>query len=121
MKILLDQGVPRTCAVFLRQAGVDAVHGSEVGLSTARDDFILEEAGRQGRVVVTLDADFHSYLALSGALRPSVIRIRLEGLRGEEMSRLLQNVIHQCHTELQAGALISVQENRIRIRRLPIA
>jgi hypothetical protein len=49
------------------------------------DDSILLQLGRDSqRNVVTLDADFHTLLALSGATSPSVIRIRIEGLRGDQ-------------------------------------
>ena len=58
--------------------------------------------------------------ALTQALKPSVIRIRMEGLRAEEFSRLVQTVLRQCEAELQAGAMISVNGFQIRIRRLPV-
>jgi predicted nuclease of predicted toxin-antitoxin system len=69
---------------------------------------------------VTLDADFHALLALSAVREPSVIRLRIEGLRAEEFCRLLQRVLQQCSEDLASGALISVTESQIRIRRLPI-
>jgi predicted nuclease of predicted toxin-antitoxin system len=47
------------------------------------DADILAYGRQELRVVVTLDADFHTLLALSGARSPSVVRIRIEGLRGE--------------------------------------
>jgi predicted nuclease of predicted toxin-antitoxin system len=68
-----------------------------------------------------LDADFHAHLALSQASQPSVIRFRIEGLRAEGFTKLLQRVISQCSRDLEAGTLISVQEHQIRIRRLPIS
>ena len=34
MKLLLDQDVPRRTAALLREAGVDAIHASEAGLSS---------------------------------------------------------------------------------------
>jgi hypothetical protein len=50
-----------------------------------------------------------------------VIRIRVEGLRGESFSALLENVLRQCAGDLKAGALISVNDFQIRIRRLPVS
>ncbi len=69
---------------------------------------------------MTLDADFHTLLALAEATEPSVIRIRIEGLKGEAMANLLKNILSLCSMELEKGAAITVQENRIRIRKLPL-
>ena len=121
MKLLLDQGTPRSAATILRRAGFDAIHTGETGLAEAEDSEIIRRAADEDRVVVTLDADFHTHLALTQALKPSVIRIRIEGLRAEEFSALLQNVLTQCADDLKAGAMVSVNEFQIRVRRLPIS
>lgn len=120
MKLLLDQGLPRSAAPLLREAGFDAVHTAEIGLATATDTAILLAAHQQDRVIVTLDADFHALLARSGASAPSVIRIRIERLRGEEVLQLVQSVLTVCSGELETGAVVTVQPSRIRLRRLPL-
>ena len=121
MKLFLDQGTPRSTAALLRQAGFETVHTAEIGMAEADDEEILARALAENRIVVTLDADFHSLLALSQASKPSVIRIRIEGLRAEDLGKLLQDAIKQCEADLETGVMISVQENRIRVRRLPIS
>jgi predicted nuclease of predicted toxin-antitoxin system len=121
MRFLLDQGTPRSTVFLLREAGFDAVHVGEIGMAAAEDDLILRRAATENRVVVTLDADFHALLALSNVGKPSVIRIRVEGLKAPDLNLLLQRVIAHCHAELETGALVSVEETRIRLRRLPIS
>ena len=81
---------------------------------------VLAAALKESRTVVTLDADFHAILALSGAAGPSVVRLRIEGLRGEALSGLVATVLSRCADDLAAGALVSVTEDQIRVRRLPI-
>lgn len=120
MKLLLDQGLPRSAARLLREAGIDTVHVGEIGFSTAEDAEILQKGKDEGRIVVTLDADFHSLLALSGAKSPSVIRIRIEGLYGEKASDLIQTVLKQCHEDLQQGVVVTVQQKSVRIHQLPL-
>ncbi len=83
MKLILDQGLPRSTARLLRETGIDTVHVSEIGHSTSEDAVVLQLGREEDRIVVTLDADFHALLALSGVTSPSVIRIRIEGLRAE--------------------------------------
>ncbi len=120
MKILLDQGVPRSAAELLRDAGVDAVHTGEIRMARAADEAILTRAREESRLVVTLDADFHALLATSGASRPSVIRLRLEGLRAERTRDVVLRVLQSCRADLEAGAVASVEPDRVRIRRLPL-
>jgi predicted nuclease of predicted toxin-antitoxin system len=74
----------------------------------------------QGRIVVTLDADFHALLALSRATSPSVIRIRIEGLHGQKAANLIQAVLKDCSEDLEKGAIVTVQPGRIRVRGLPL-
>ncbi len=100
--------------------GIDAVHVSEIGYSTSEDAVILERGREEDRTVVTLDADFHALLALSDATSPSVIRIRIEGLKGETTANLIRTVLMQCEEELKQGAVVTVEPRRIRIRRLPL-
>jgi predicted nuclease of predicted toxin-antitoxin system len=120
MKVLLDQGVPRTTAELLRLEGIDAIHTAEIGLARAEDPEIMDHARKDGRLIVTLDADFHAELALSGARAPSVIRIRIEGLRAEAMTELLKQVLVDIKDDLTAGAVASVEEFRVRVRNLPL-
>jgi predicted nuclease of predicted toxin-antitoxin system len=120
MKLLLDQGLPRSAAGILRDAGLDAVHTGECGLSTALDAKVLTAGRTQGRVIVTLDADFHATLALSGDIGPSVIRVRIEGLGARQLADLLRKVVRRCRADLGKGALVSVTPDQIRVRRLPI-
>jgi predicted nuclease of predicted toxin-antitoxin system len=120
MKILLDQGLLRSSAAILRTSGVDAVHTGQCGLATASDRHILDFARTQGCIIVTLDADFHMLMALSNASQPSVIRIRIEGLGSKAIADILQVVVNQCAGDLQRGALVSVEKERVRLRQLPI-
>lgn len=120
MKLLLDQGLPLSAAALLRSAGFDTVHVGEINLSEAEDTEIIQRAREEGRVVATLDADFHTLLALNEATFPSVIRIRIERLRAQALADLLQMVIAACQSELEQGAAVTVEPSRIRIRRLPL-
>lgn len=120
MKLLLDQGVPHTAARLLRESGLDAMHVGEIGMQRATDREIIEFARIEDRICITLDADFHAFLALSGAVAPSVIRIRQEGLNGIATFRLVQAILSSAAEALEQGALITATGRTLRIRRLPV-
>jgi predicted nuclease of predicted toxin-antitoxin system len=120
MKLLLDQGLPRSTVQHLAGMGIAAEHVGDLGMATAADANILDVARERQAVVVTLDADFHALLATSHATGPSVVRIRIEGLKGEQLAALLAQVLAVAGAEIEAGAVVSVTARRIRVRLLPI-
>ena len=119
-RLLLDQGLPRSAASLLTQAGWDVIHVSEIGMSRADDVDIVRRARAQARICVTLDADFHSLLATSGEHSPSVIRIRKEGLDATALAALLQGIWAGIEDALNGGAMVTVTERSVRVRPLPV-
>jgi len=118
--LLLDQGLPRSTVRLLVEAGIEATHTGDAGLAEADDAAVLERARERNEIVVTLDADFHARLALSGASGPSVIRVRIEGLRASELADLLAEIVERCAQDLESGAMVTVTESGVRVRHLPL-
>lgn len=120
IRLLLDQGIPQSTAMHLQALGFDAVHVQDLGMSRSPDRLILERARIENRAVITLDADFHALLAVGNESGPSVIRIRREGMRGTEIAMLLQQIWPGIVAQLESGAMITITEKAVRIRRLPL-
>ena len=120
-RLLLDQGLPRSSAILLTEAGWDVIHAADIGMSRAEDSEILRRARAEVRVCVTLDADFHALLMTGGESGPSVIRIRKEGLDAAALAALLQGIRGGIEDALQDGAMVTVTDRSVRVRRLPVA
>ena len=120
MKLLLDQGLPRSTVQHLASMGIAAEHVGKLDSARAPDAHILDVAREREAVVVTRDADFHALLATSRATGPSVVRIRIEGLNGEQVAGILAQVLAVASVDIEAGAVVSVTSHRIRVRLLPI-
>lgn len=120
MRLLLDQGLPRTAVALLRHAQLEAVHVAEIGMAQAEDRDILAYAHANQCVVVTLDADFSTLLAMSGASGPSTVRMRMQGLKGEALASWLMTIVGRFESELNSGVILTIDEKRVRLRRLPI-
>ncbi len=89
-------------------------------MSRASDDEILAWALARNATIVTLDADFHAMLAVSGAKRPSVIRVRIEGLRAPELVHVIHKVIKRFETEVANGCLLTIKARKTTCHALPI-
>ena len=120
IRLLLDQGLPRSTVQYLPEQGFDVCHVADIDQSRASDVEITAMALDQGRTIVTLDSDFHRLLAISGANGPSVIRIRREGLRGADVANLVSQVADQLGEQIEDGAMVTVTELAVRLHRLPL-
>lgn len=121
MRWLLDQGIPRSAADRLEELSEEAIHVGDVGMAQASDAAIIERAIRENRVIITLDADFHALIALTGAGKPSVIRIREEGLKGRAITALVIQIARGFGPDLEAGCLVTYSRGKVRLRALPLS
>jgi predicted nuclease of predicted toxin-antitoxin system len=79
VKILIDMNLTPAWALFLRDAGFECVHWSDVGDARAPDSELLEWARLNGHVLFTHDMDFGALLAATRAKGPSVLQARVRG------------------------------------------
>ncbi len=120
MKLLVDMNLTPGWVPWLRAAGWEAVHWSALGDPSATDYEIMKFARDRGWVVFTHDLDFPSLLAHSQAGGPSVVQVRARDVTPEHLGPLLIRVVRQFSAALDAGALVTVDEARQRVRVLPL-
>ena len=120
MKLLADAHISPRTVRFLRDRGHDVTRADEVLPANAPDLEIIAWAGREGRVILTQDLDFSALIALTGAAGPSVVSLRLSLSRVECANAVLERVLPQLEGPVQGGAIIVVEDGRLRRRDLPI-
>ena len=121
MKFLADMGISPKTVAFLHTLGHDAVHLAEQGLERLPDPGIVEKAHQEGRIVLVHDLGFGALVAASGATLPSVITFRLRNMHPDRVNGALQSMLSQHGEALEHGAMISVTEGQVRVRRLPLS
>lgn len=122
MRFLLDENVSYRVASHLKAAGHDAVHVSEIGLTSTDDLVILARARDEDRVLVSGDHDFVQMLFASGATRPSLVLVReVEAMSSAELAVLLLAALSAGLADLlPAGAIATLTPDRARVRPLPL-
>ena len=60
-------------------------------------------------------------LAVSGATGPSVLRIRMEGQKADQVVTAIERVLALASDELDQGAMITLADGKVRIKLLPIS
>ena len=120
MKFLADMGISQTSVEWLRSEGYDAIHLREQNLQKMKDEDIFEKAKLEKRIILTCDLDFGTILALSQSDLPSVILFRLSDETPNSINSHLVTILENQKETLAKGCIIIVEDNRYRIRLLPI-
>jgi len=104
---------------FTKVPGI-RVGGTRYRYGNSADAKIIQKAVELNAAVVTFDSDFRSILANINGTLPSVVRIRIEGLKAPELAKLLHKTIQLAKQEILDGSAITITQNGIRVHRLPL-
>jgi len=113
-------GVALAVARWLRSEQHDVTHLREEGLLTLPDADVFEKAKREQRTVLTFDLDFGEIAAVARSGQPSVVILRLRNTRSPHVIERLRAALPRVEGDLAGGAVVIVEESRIRVRSLPI-
>ena len=113
MKVLLDACVWGGVRGPLEGAGYDVVWAGEWPQDPG-DEEILRRAHQESRVLVTLDKDFGELAIVRGQVHSGIVRLVALSTRQQMESCLA--VLARYGAELEAGAIVTVEAGRVRVR-----
>ena len=121
MRLLADLHIAPRTVQFLRSLGHDVLRVTDFLPATASDEIIVERAAQDHRIILTQDLDMTAIIALSRRQYPSLVTLRLSSVRIEFVNSILQRTLPVLEQDLQQGALVTIEDSRVRLRRLPLA
>jgi predicted nuclease of predicted toxin-antitoxin system len=116
--LLLDMNLPPAIAARLRAEGHDAIHVRDAGYGNLPDREIFARAAEDHRIIVSCDLDFGEIAGSAAHPGSGVILLRLKLARQAYLWDRIQVAIAAAGDAMDAGAIVLVEDARIRIRRM---
>ena len=113
MKVLLDTCVWGGVLKALTDAGHDVVWAGDWPTDPG-DEEILDRARQESRVLVTLDKDFGELVIVRGQPHSGIVRLVAQSTLHQV--RVCVALLAKYGPELEAGAIVSVEVGRVRVR-----
>jgi predicted nuclease of predicted toxin-antitoxin system len=113
LKVLLDSCVWAGARTVLAAAGHEVEWVGDWSADPG-DAEVLAHAARSGSVVVTLDKDFGELAVVRGHRHSGIVRI--VGHRAQDQGAACTAALARYGEELAAGALVTIEPLRVRIR-----
>ena len=119
LRFLADESCDFAVVRALRADGYDVVALTEL-MTRSVDALVIEQAGREQRILLTEDKDFGWLVFVKAAESAGVILIRYPGQGRAELGDVLRRLVRERADQLRGGFTV-VQPGQIRIARPPPA
>jgi predicted nuclease of predicted toxin-antitoxin system len=122
VKFLVDNALSEEIAKALIRAGHEATHVRELDLQASTDSGVLAVALMRGAVVISPDTDFSQLLSISRAARPSILSLQTRRMRRptQQAALVIANLTAKVLQALDEGAVVVIEDARVRVRPLPL-
>lgn len=120
MQFLADMGISQSVVAWLRVRDHDVAHLRDRGLQRLPNGQIYQIAAAERRIILTFDVDFGEILAHTSDAQVSVILFRLNNTTSPVVIKRLKIALSNASDALSEGAIVLVEDARLRIRRLPL-
>jgi len=117
MRLLADESCDFSVVYILRDEGHDVIAVLEL-CPGAEDQYVIELAARDKRVLLTEDKDFGRLVYAKGSSSRGVLLLRFPATARSELCHAVVRLIEQEGNKLQ-GAYTVLQPGYVRIGRLP--
>ncbi len=120
MKVLIDMNLSPDWVQEFKLHEIESTHWTAVGKFDAPDIELMDWARINNYIVFTHDLDFGTILAITKAEKPSVIQVRTQNVSVDHLSNMVIFSIKHYSDLLEDGALLILDEDKKRIRILPL-
>ena len=120
LRFLADVHISPLTVAALKLQGYDILRSTDLLPATAADIDILELARVEGRISITQDLDFSMLIAVGKYNQPSLVTLRLSSAKPDVITQRLLEVLPLLEEELSQGSALTIDDNSVRIRKLPI-
>lgn len=118
LDFLVDESVPLSVVVTLREQGYRARHVRDINLRGAPDEIIFARAQEEGWIIVSRDLGFGNLLDYPLGTHAGIIVLRLPStFTAQQICDILGAFVERVEPEMLDSALAVVEPDRYRIRR----
>ena len=118
--IIVDMNLSPDWVALLFSHGFENIQWRDLGDPSAGDRIIFDHAQKIRAAVLTQDLDFGTILGTTNAIGPSVVLLRMSDVDPSRIGSYVVRALQTCAAELEAGAILTIDENRPRVRLLPL-
>lgn len=115
LKFLVDESSGIKLSQFMKEAGFDVISVIQA-MPGAKDEEVLAQAFRDGRILVTNDRDFGSLVERQKFPHAGIILLRLKNATPSVRILVLQSLINRFGDELKDKFIVA-SEQKVRIKK----